>query len=112
MHWWTRLRMQVRYQRSVELRLEDALERVQRLEIAVRRLETAQSELGSDYLHLEKRINAIGGRLGGRQRAGVRSPGVQGELTLDAIPRGDKAGLRAYFKLHPPKGDANQDQEE
>lgn len=107
MHWWPRLRMHLRYQRSVELRLVDALERVQRLEIAVRRLVTAQDELGSDYQHLEKRINAIGGRLGGRGR--VRSPGVQHELTLDSIPRGDKAGLRAYFKLHPPAKDKDQE---
>lgn len=110
MHWWARLRMQVRYLRSVEHRLDDHAERVQRLEIAARRLSTAQDELGSDYQHLEKRINAIGGRLGGRQRAGVRSPGVQGELTLDAIPRGDKEGLRAYFKLHPPKRDTDQEE--
>lgn len=110
MHWWTRLRSQKRYERHVELRLRDALERVQRLEITVRRLEGAQSELGSDYLHLEKRINAVGGRLGGRPRAGVRSPGAQGDLPLDAIPRGDKEGLRAYFRARPPKPDTNQEE--
>ena len=100
MHWFPRLRMRVRYQRDVELRLTDALERVQRLEIAARRLQTAQDELGSDYQHLEKRVNAIGGRLGGRPRG--RSAGVQGDLDLRDIPHGDKAKLREYFRRNPP----------
>jgi len=102
------LRMRVSYQRGVELRREDALERVQRLEIAARRLVTAQDELSSDYQHLEKRVNAIGGRLGGRPGK-VRSAGVQGDLDLRDIPHGDKAALREYFLRNPPKRDTTQE---
>jgi len=70
----------------------DALSRVHRLEIQ-------HGELLDSVNALNKRVNSLSGHLGGRPRKGA----PPNQLDLESIPRGDKEGLRAYFKLHPPK---------
>lgn len=84
--------------RSVARELAEATETVDRLEIRMRRLETKHAELASDHEHLCVRLNQIGGRLGGRPRVSpVRGAPAQ-PLSVDEVPPGDKAGLRAALQ--------------
>lgn len=99
-----RLTMRSRYERLLSKDLKHALARVDRLEIHLGSLTDQVEHLKARQ---EKLGTRLGGALGGRPRKGIAPPGPQ-QLPLDDIPRGDKAGLRAYFRINPPKSDREQ----
>lgn len=93
------LTMRRRYERLMVRDFKGLTARVHRLEMVV----DGQAD---ELEHLKARqatlATRLGGALGGRPRAAARGASANGQLDLDAIPRGDKEGLRAYFKLKPP----------
>jgi len=97
-HWYRALHIRERYlAKFAEIEREQD-ERLHRLEIAMRRAMEKIGDLEASVESTRQRQNAI--------RAG-RPPKVRpGEqLALDAIPKGDKAALRAYFAQNPPPRD-------
>lgn len=100
-HFLSRLLMHNRHVRIAREISEEALGRVHRLEIQLgRALDKIEA--------LEGRLNARGGVLGGRPRKGLGT-GTTLPLRLEDIPKGDKAALREYFRLNPPKPDTPQE---
>jgi len=94
-----------RIARAARLQLQEQAKLIDRLEIALRRQTIRIDELGHDLVHLSERITQLQGRLTGGGAGRPRKSNGQTELSLDTIPHGDKAALRAYFLKHPPKDD-------
>lgn len=88
-------------------------ETVDRLETQVRRLKLQCDGLKEDIQAVSGRVCKVEGRAGGpsggRPPRDARAPpgGPQRDLELNQIPHGDKAALREYFRLNPPKGNGN-----
>jgi len=101
---WKLWPLALRTRRALLRHLVQQSESIQRLEIAGRRQQLAIDALGEDVQRLSDRLCAaqgrVGGKLGGRPRKGTLSNGA---LPIESIPHGDKAALRAHFRLHPPK---------
>jgi len=89
MHFLSRLLMHNRHVRIARAEADEALGRVNRLEIQLGRLVDKVEAL-------EGRLNGRGGIKGGRPRS--LDPK---QMRLEDIPPGDKAALREYFRLNP-----------
>jgi len=101
-HWFRALHMRASYLKAHREQLVELLERLHRLEIANRHLVERQDLLEGSHERLMARWK---GDRGGRPAKAV-TPVTQ----LDMIPRGDKAALRAHFRLYPPTADTHQEQ--
>ena len=94
-----------RIARALRAQVLEQQKTIDRLEIVLRRQTIRIDELGQDLLHLSERVSGLQGRLSGGGAGRPRKANGQTQLSLESIPHGDKAALRAYFLKHPPKDD-------
>jgi hypothetical protein len=105
--WFRALHIRMRDNARLRREVEAATLKADRLEIVVRRQQLRLDELATDLERLSDRITATQGRLlGGRPKKAATAP-ENDQLTLDAIPPGDKDALRRYYRLNPPKKPTN-----
>jgi hypothetical protein len=97
--WWSRFKSLKALTRSVRANAETT----DRLEIESRRQALKLNELATDLERMSDRLCAAEGRALGGGRGRPRKP--REPVSIDEIPHGDKAALRAYFLKHPPKDD-------
>lgn len=83
----------------------DALATIERLEIRLGELAHKIDACREADTALSERLCALAGRALGGGKGRPRHSTGNGQLDLESIPKGDKAGLRAYFKINPPKED-------
>lgn len=97
LNWFRALHIRERYLAKTAEVLNDHEERVHRLEIALRRAHEKIDDLASSVESTRQRQNAV---KAGRPRKDVNQVSL-----LEEIPHGDKAALRAFFRMNPPRAD-------